>query len=974
MEPRKAKSASNTSTISLEKDIYPKLYNKIVAIYIEALRAAINREIETRAICPQASFPPLDIPFFRPWRKVHQAFAKKAQKKYLVDNLGDGTNFESSSLFLTLKYMSYDEEFFDLIEQSRKFFSALAGSEVPRDMQGLQENIFRFSDAFSEDSFIGQEFRCLEPLIFAKGSEVDDAIRDAQAKIDKNQKHIYSTAVDIGLATPGPLLRGDMAAELGGRKPEFYAKSYSPIVLKQSKKRNEREQENKYQNERESVSLIFKPNVLALYKDPILRLVQSDVFNPELSTGYGSVWYRKFIGYWSSFLEVLGIKSKRSSEDRSSRRVYPESGLDHPRPRQAKKEKNPVSRYFSKVYKKYLKPYQSTANNADRFQLETRLVQQVINNPEGFDISRVIREFRLSWLKKDPTEEQLRKLAELSVYEGLLDNAEIKKDGIDIAEVVGEAIDESKVKQQEFNKISAHLQSVTGTPLLLRKISSVTGVGRRRRGPGEIIPSRKVLDEKSDQEIYSLFYINARCILGSDQEEISYIDGVLSSKNKELNHFLQAIEKESLLSASRKYIFLLIGLAICSVDDRAARNIKELLYLNRTKVDSLYDSILHCPEIPAALKYYFPKWEGRFIPSDNVVNAFNQLKAGRLLEKLEGIQEGKEEKQRDVDISADINSPKTNEQINQLTPEQLHCYAAAVCHEVITVGPVLKKVRKTFVLPKGSSIHEILSGILYEPAFTRKGHQSLKFLLAMLEWYLENKIKAKMFYHPELGIAYAEINKVRQNIRDYLQGTCEAYVGHGISTLGLNTLLNIQYKREPGHSFNKLLKFVALNYTNDQDRSIYDLNFFHDQDERDNQKIRERKQQEREENQWFTLPAFFGAKKIKVEQNVAEHHCTSADPNFVSRRVVGTHEYAEIYEVNGDGHGYYDCDLGSPKSSRNNDANWHFNHAQRGDCGYMGSDGIRTTLFGSPSPQDKKDIIDANRRGNNRYEVRSGNS
>ena len=850
--------------VTVKPEAYAALNNKIIAIFLSQLHAAVNDELNMKIACRQASVLRYDFPLFKIRQRLHKSYAKRATKPErlgLEDVLNKDFDFKQTALFETLDYMAYDRDFFGIADSVEKFLKRVLALPSPRNLSVWSHNISDLGHFFLPTNFIGKRFRPLVDLLLAKGIDTDEQLDIVERRVEDNQAPAYAAATQMNI-TPERYVDGNMAAQAAARHACFYAKQpYSPFVPRKSE--DSTSSSDSTGEEEENLYVSYKPDVLAFHQNDILALVQLAMFNPQSNKNYGNHFLRKVSRDLSRlWRRYPGRALGKMSEFASDVDDFVFFGVF----KSVSKGASDSASYF---YRRYFKSYRP-AESETLFTLQTQLVQQAIEDLDSADLLLEMERFRLHWLDKKPSSEQLAKIKELVQYESLLKDEEIKKDVPEANDIAEDFVKKSEKVKAEHKKIKEHLKKSSGMRSFLLRSASTTEVFEYCDKSSEgVVPDYKLIDQLAMPNIYNQIIHHADHIFGLNKHGLNISKNILGSSDIDFQYFLSAVTSAR-MSPSRKYIFLLLGLAIRAVDPESAEAIKHVFYQSRGERNNFYQRLMACPALPNKFKVCLPKWSGLFLPSDEVTNSFNTLKPKSVLvattvRQLEIISELEE-----IESDADLAKPKTAREIDALTTKNLHFYAEEVCHEITTVGPLRSKKK---------SIHKIIDKILDKPEFILDGHQSLKFLLAILEWYLKYKLEAKYYASDEMVLAYQKIHNVKRRIENYLRGDTPAIIFPEIKSLFLNELLDIDYKNQSGHSFHKLLTFVSLKYEDEEQDVVYDLEtkFIENENERAIQrakkvadKIAEKKakrQLDAQKPSWFKVSIFGQSSKVAVDEH-----------------------------------------------------------------------------------------------------------
>jgi hypothetical protein len=442
------------------------------------------------------------------------------------------------------------------------------------------------------------------------------------------------------------------------------------------------------------------------------------------------------------------------------------------------------------------------------------------------NIADVLARFKAFWFKKGVSEEQRFALQKLSGYEKILRSQKIAVAAPEISEIGLQVVEVCKQTTACVKNIKKQLKTSSEVRELFRS-KSITEVVEVCQKPSKrhIVPQAAALDGKNYRYISRYVLRVANRVFGCVDHGLSFDEdnAFLKSNDPVFNDFLSKVYQASKnfveqpgddcvkLCSSRCFTLLLLGLAIRMLDTNKAHELKALL-IQATADKDLLGKLRHCKSLQEDLKGYFPRWEGLFLPDVSLREALLVVKPIKPSGFLAF---------SDVDTSADVNNPKDSMAIAKLSYDQLHFYAEAVCDKVIsaTLGWGSRK----------KAIHPFLERFFkIEDGSLRQGHKSLKFLLAMLEWYSECKIdtaanltKSTADYKVALNFLN-KLASITGRIRHYLRHDGKA-MDNGIDMLCLGELLTLDYKREPDGSFNKLLSFVALEYRDANGHLLCDL-------------------------------------------------------------------------------------------------------------------------------------------------------
>lgn len=809
------KNSAGSGKITVKPEAYAAIYQKNIAVFLSQLHAAIIDELELKAACRYASQPKYNL--FGARRRLHKSYAKGAPRPEFLTYeqiTSDDFSFEQTPLYRTLEYMDYDRDFSGLLGEVQSFLLLIKGFSTPDNITNWSHKINELGNYFRPHHFLGDKLRPLTELLLAQSLEVEEQLNTVDQTVEQNHSSAYKAAEQMNI-TPERYVQSDMAKVVAARHPGFYAKPYSPFVSKESKQKAGEEQQ-------EPIDISYQPDVFDFCKHKIVGLVQLDIFNPDKTPAYGNMIYLKI--------------------SRDAKRIYGKVSQFLSKVDDAiffggfKSISNGVSYYYRRYFKSNKQP-----ESISRYTQQTQMVRLAVDENDKADLLIALKEFRGYWIKKSPTVEQVAKLRELSGYISKLESKEIDTDIPELNIIAGDLLERSKIIKGESKKIKEHLKDSTEMrPYFLRSASVREVLDFSDENPNKVIPDYKVIDQLKTAELYSQVFHIADDVFGFNKHGLILGDAALASRDKILQDFICVLDTEK-LTASRKYILLLLGLAIRSVDDESAFEIKSAFSRARGVRDNFYQIMMDCPSLPESFKKHLPRWSGLFLPDEKIIKSFEALKAQNLLEvnSVNSVfPQNTPHKNEETDIDADLNHPKSARELELLTEKQLHRYAENVCHQILTKGPLQTNRR---------AIHKILNRVLDNPEFVLEGHQSLKLLLAVLEWYLKYKFKTKLIAGDRLFEAYAKICSVKQRIEDYLRHDRPALVYPGIRYLYLNELLEIDYKREPEkgstRSFHKLLTFMALRYENDSGELIYDLESAFIKNEKDREDDREAKRE-----------------------------------------------------------------------------------------------------------------------------------
>lgn len=564
----------------------------------------------------------------------------------------------------------------------------------------------------------------------------------------------------------------------------------------------------------EKECLSFEPNVLGNYKNEISAIVNYREFNDKLARGYEGGFFKSL---FRGAKQLLGgsMQSRVSSL--------------------------------------------------------TQQVLDVLESPDMLDVSAALQQFRRHWLAQGGlSPDQFALLRKLSIYEALLRSKHIAVGAPGINAVATQLIDEAERAYDHVEKVRDHLGSAYDVPvrgLFRSKSFSQVVTECKESNKRNIVPDANVLDSKDYAYIGKLVLLVANHTHSGVEHGLTLDScGNLVSDDSKHNDFLRKINSSD-LCFSRRYIFLLLSLVVRVVDKDKAIEIKSFLSRVRAQRD-LLGQLRGCKSFPDIFKSYFPHWQGVFLPEASVMSAIHDL------ESIEPVGDSARLSNSfavDLDTSADLNKPKTAEEIDAFSYDQLQFYAQSVCHLVITKG--------MFSTPK-KNIHPLIEKYFKtNNNALRPGHQPLKFLWAMLEWYRDCKL-ATLSNLNKVGADFKKtesfifaVDKVIQRIENYLRGDLPA--SHlGMSNICLGALLEIDFKRKPDGSFNKLLTFVALKYTDERGKALLHCDLtkkFRDDvsrraQERAAAKAAKKAAKQERVDKWMT---YFGAKK--VAQAVSRH-------------------------------------------------------------------------------------------------------
>lgn len=787
--------SAGSGKITVKPEAYAAIYRKNIAVFLSQLHAAIIDELELKAACRYASEPKYNL--FGARRRLHKSYAKRAPRPASLTYeqiKSDDFRFEQTYLYRTLQYMDYDRDFSGVLNQVEGFLQLIKSFDVPEDIGDWSKKINQLSIYFSPHLFLGAKLLPLKELLLAQSLEVEGKLSTIDQTVDQNHTSAYKAAEQMNI-TPERYVQSDMAKVIAARHPAFYAKPYSPFVSKEGKQKGSEKQQ-------QPIDISYQPDVFDFCKYKIQELVQLDIFNPDKTPAYGNMVYLKI--------------------SRDAKRIYGKVSQFFSKVDDAiffggfKSISNGVSYYYRRYFKSYKQP-----ESISRYTQQTQMVQLAVEENDKAALLIALKEFREYWIEKSPTVEQVAKLRELSGYISKLESNEIDTDIPELNIIAEDLLEKSKIIKGESKKIKEHLKDSTEMrPYVLRSASVREVLDFSDENPNKIIPDYKVIDRWQEDQLYSQVFHIADEIFGFNNHGFAIENNGLDSEDKSLKEFFKTI-KQAALTGSRKYILLLLGLAIQAVDEESAFQIKSAFSRARGVRDNFYQIMMDCASLPESIKKHLPRWSGLFLPDEKIVKSFDALTSQNLLQvnSVNSVSpQNIPHKNQEIDIDADLSHPKSAKELDLLTEKQLHRYAENVCHQILTKGPLQTNRR---------AIHKILNRVLDNPEFVLEGHQSLKLLLAVLEWYLKYKFEPKLIAGDKVLEAHAKICSVKQRIEDYLKGDRPALVYPGIRCLFLNELLEIDYKREPEkgstRSFHKLLTFMALRYEDDSGRLIYDL-------------------------------------------------------------------------------------------------------------------------------------------------------